>query len=269
MKPSKLPRGCRPTPPQLAAERNGTFTFDQSGDAIAVVAVVERMREQRLGEVDAVALEFVGRERLRPGHEFAGDTAAVAAFADAMLDRPDAEVVHGEREGREDAAVVGVLAVVVGRAFPDAHGGEVRRLQRRDVPLVGGEIGDAVEADLAVRPRLHAGPFDAVVQILGLAHRLRIEEARRAAGAARIDAHDGVTVRHPFFRIDDLEVRVFGAGAFEHVGMHRDKALPGILPAILEREPLAVGAVAQDDGVAAGRRAGERRRRAARCRRPS
>jgi hypothetical protein len=28
---SKLPRGCRPWPPQFAAENSGTFTFDQSG----------------------------------------------------------------------------------------------------------------------------------------------------------------------------------------------------------------------------------------------
>ena len=31
MNPSKLPRGCRPCPPQLAAESRGTVTFDQSG----------------------------------------------------------------------------------------------------------------------------------------------------------------------------------------------------------------------------------------------
>jgi hypothetical protein len=34
-KPSKLPRGCNGWPPQLAAESNGTLTFDQSG-AIAL-----------------------------------------------------------------------------------------------------------------------------------------------------------------------------------------------------------------------------------------
>src|SRR2546422_9364680 len=29
--PSKLPRGCRPCPPQFAAESSGVLTFDQSG----------------------------------------------------------------------------------------------------------------------------------------------------------------------------------------------------------------------------------------------
>src|SRR2546429_1383365 len=29
--PSKLPRGCRPWPPQFAAESSGVLTFDQSG----------------------------------------------------------------------------------------------------------------------------------------------------------------------------------------------------------------------------------------------
>ncbi len=32
MKPSKLPRGCSPCPPQFAADSNGTTTFDQSGE---------------------------------------------------------------------------------------------------------------------------------------------------------------------------------------------------------------------------------------------
>ena len=31
MNPSKLPRGCSPCPPQLAADKSGTVTFDQSG----------------------------------------------------------------------------------------------------------------------------------------------------------------------------------------------------------------------------------------------
>jgi hypothetical protein len=31
MNPSKLPRGCSGWPPQLAADRSGTLTRDQSG----------------------------------------------------------------------------------------------------------------------------------------------------------------------------------------------------------------------------------------------
>ena len=34
MNASKLPRGCSPWPPQLAQDRNGTVTFDQSADRL-------------------------------------------------------------------------------------------------------------------------------------------------------------------------------------------------------------------------------------------
>ncbi len=111
------------------------------------------------------------------------------------------------------------VAVPVGGAFPDAHRREMRRLQRRDVPLVDAVVGDAVEADLAVRPGLHAGPFDAVVEVLRLARREVIDEARRAAAAARVDAHAGVAVRHPFLGIDHFPVLVVVARAGGDVGM--------------------------------------------------
>src|SRR6185295_16404369 len=111
-------------------------------------------------------------------------------------------------EGVDDAAVVRPVAVPVGHAFPDADRREVRRLQRSNVPLVRAEVRDAVEADLAVRPRLHAGPLDALVEVLRLARRERIDEARRAAGAPRIDAHAGVALRNPLLGIDDFPALV-------------------------------------------------------------
>src|SRR2546427_678987 len=114
-KPSKLPRGCRPWPPQLAAENGRPLMFSHTGE----------------------------------------------------------------------------------RALPDAHRGEVRRLQRGDVPLVDGVIGDAVEPDISVRPGLHARPFDAVVEIRRLARREMVDMAGRAAAAPRIDPHDDIAVRHP------------------------------------------------------------------------
>src|SRR5262249_11382801 len=96
------------------------------------------------------------------------------------------------------------LAVVVGEPLPDAERREVRRPERSDLPLISGEIGDAVEADLTGRPRSRAGPFAAVVEVLRLARRPDVDEARRAAGAARIDAHAGIAVRHPLLRVDQL-----------------------------------------------------------------
>src|SRR5271169_561726 len=112
------------------------------------------------------------------------NAAPLAAFARAVLHGLDLHVVPIFPERAEDAAVMGHVTVPVGGAFPDAHGGEVRRLARRHVPLVDAVIGNAVEADFAVRPRLDAGPFDAVVKILALARRKMIDHARRAAGAA-------------------------------------------------------------------------------------
>ena len=96
-----------------------------------------------------------------------------------------------------------------------------------------------------------AGPFDAVVKILGLARRERIDEARRAAGAARIDAHAGVLVRHPFLRIDDFPALVEIAGAGGDIRMLFRHALPGARIAVLEGKPLGIGAVAQDHRIAA------------------
>ena len=104
--------------------------------------------------------------------------APAAALAGAVLHRLHLHVVPILPEGAENAAMMRHVAIPVGGAFPDAHGGEVRRLQRRDMPLVDAVVGDAVQADLAVGPRLHAGPFDAVVEIERLARREMIDVAR-------------------------------------------------------------------------------------------
>ena len=97
-----------------------------------------------------------------------------------------------------------------------------------------------------------AGPFDAVVEILGLARREMIDEARRHAAAAGIDAHAGVVVRHPFLRIDHLPALVEIAGAGGDVGMLFRHALPGARIAVLESKSLGVRPVAQDHRIAAG-----------------
>ena len=48
--------------------------------AVTVVTVVERMRQQRFAQIDAVALELFRRKRFRAGHQFAGHAAAIAAL---------------------------------------------------------------------------------------------------------------------------------------------------------------------------------------------
>ncbi len=196
----------------------------------------------------AVPGQFLLAQGLGAADEFAMHAAALAALAGAVLHRLHLHVVPVLPERRENAAVMRHVAVPVGRAFPHADRGEMRRLQRGDVPLVDAVIGDAVEADLAARPRLHAGPLDAVVEILGLARREVIDEPRRAAGAARVDAHADIIVRHPLLRIDDFPVLILVGRAGGDVGVLVDHALPRARVAVLEGEVLGVGPVGENDG---------------------
>src|SRR6185369_1902012 len=102
----------------------------------------------------------------------------------------------------EDAAVVRHVAVKIGSALPQADRGEMLRLQRRALPLVLGVIGNAVQPDLAIRPGLHAGPLDALCEVLRLAERPDVDHARGASGTTAVDANDDIIVWHPLFRID-------------------------------------------------------------------
>ena len=215
--------------------------------AVAVIFVVERMGADHAAEIGAVLSQLFFAQRLRPAYQFAVHAAAPAFVAEAVLHDLDLHVVPVFPERRENAAVMRHVAVPVGRAFPHAHGGEMRRLQRGDVPLVHAVIGNAIEADFAGRPGLHARPFDAIVEIFGLARREMIDEPWRAAGAAQIHAHADVVVRHPFLRVDHFPALVEVAGAGGDVGMFFRHAIPGARIAVLEGEVLGVGAVGQDD----------------------
>src|SRR5499433_2184269 len=188
---------------------------------------------------------------MRSADELAMYAGPLAALARAVLHRLHLHVVPVFPERADDAAVMGHVAVPVGGALPDAHGRQVRRLQRRLVPLVDAVIGNAVEPDLTVRPGLHAGPLDAVVEILGLARREMIDDAGRATAAAGVDAHAGIVVRHPFLGIDHFPALVEVARASGDVGMLFGHALPRARIAILEREALGVGTVTQDHRIAA------------------
>ena len=100
------------------------------------------------------------------------------------------------------------VAVDVGKALPRDHRLQRRRLKIGDEPLVDGVVGDAREPDMAVAPRLRRGPFDGIVEIDRLGERPRLALARRLARAAAVDAHRGVTARHPPFGRDGLPVHV-------------------------------------------------------------
>lgn len=141
---------------------------------------------------------------------------------------------------------MGGVAVVVGIALPDADGGKARRVERRDAPLVSGEIGDAAHANLAGAPGECRDERDAVVEVGRLARTVDGEEARRAPGAAAVDAHAGVAVRHPLLRVRHLPRLVEVGGASERVGVVACENLPRRLVAVLEGEALAVGPIGED-----------------------
>src|SRR5256885_16538416 len=162
------------------------------------------MREDVIAEVAAVALQFAIAQSFVSAHEFARDTAARTALPEAVLYRLHLHVVPVGPERRENPAVMRHIAIPVGRALPDAHRREMRRLERTDVPLVAAVLGDPVQADLAARPGLHARPLDAEVEVLRLAGGEMVDDPRRAPRAAGIDAHAGISVRDPFLVIDDF-----------------------------------------------------------------
>ena len=120
----------------------------------AVIIVIERMGDNVAAEIAAVFRQLLVRQEFRPADQFAVHAASLAALAGAVLHGLDLHVVPIFPERAENAAVMRHVAIPVGGALPDAHRGEMRRLEARHVPLVDAVIGNAVEPDLAVRPRL-------------------------------------------------------------------------------------------------------------------
>src|SRR4029077_4184309 len=95
---------------------------------------------------------------LRTGHEIAGRAAARASLSKAMLHGLDLHVVPVRPKRAVNSAVMRRIAIPLRRSFPDAHRGQMWRLQRRYLPLVDRVIGNSIEADLSAAPRLLAGP---------------------------------------------------------------------------------------------------------------
>src|SRR6185295_4904622 len=101
--------------------------------------------------------------------QLAGVRIFLAALALPVLHRLHLHVLPVLAEAADDAAVARAFAVRVVPAFPDADRGEMRRLRRRGAPLVARVVRDAVHAHPAAAPGLRGGPFDALVDIAGLA----------------------------------------------------------------------------------------------------
>jgi hypothetical protein len=143
------------------------------------------------------------------------------------------------------------LAVVIARTFPDAQRREMRRPPRRHMPLVHGVIGNAVDADLAVRPGLRACPFDAIIKVFGFARRPHFEISGRATGATGIDAHNGIAVGHPLLGINQLPVLILVARALQRFGKGFHQPHPRALVCFRKGKTLGVRPIAEDDGILA------------------
>ncbi len=146
---------------------------------------IELAGETVLVEVPPVGAELFLGELDRARHPVAVHAALEAARAAPVLERVDLRARPVVRETvAENAAVMRHVAIEVGGALPQADRGQVLWLQRRALPLVLGVVGDAVQPDLAVRPRLHARPFDAGGEVHRLAARPDVDHAR-ASGRRR------------------------------------------------------------------------------------
>src|ERR1700688_1375139 len=145
------------------------------------------MAKNLIAEARPITWELFVGQGLVATDQLAGHGAARSSFAETILNGLDLHVVPVGPERRHDAAVMRHVAIPVGRPLPDAHGLQMRWLERSDVPLIDAIIRDTVQADVAVGPRLNAGPLDALIAIAGLTRRKVIDISRRSAGAAGID----------------------------------------------------------------------------------
>src|SRR2546422_3755000 len=187
--------------------------FGEISGALAIVGTTEGPREQLLPHVFAILLELLGRKRLWAANGIAGHAVLRAALALPVLYRLPLHFLPILAEAADDAAVPVAVAVTVAPAFPHANRCEMRRLRRGRAPLVARVVGNSVHADFSAAPGLRRRPLDAQVDVAGLAGVVVAQSPRRAPRAARIDAHAGVAVRHPLFRIDHLPVGVLVAAA--------------------------------------------------------
>ena len=149
-----------------------------------VIVIVLRMRADLVAEVATALVELAIRKRLVAADQRARDATLGTAFAATVLHRRHLHVVPVRPERAQDSAVVGHVAIPVGGAFPDAHRRKMRRLQRRHVPLIDAVVRNPAQSHFAVRPRLHARPLDAVIEVAGLARREMVDIAGRTARAA-------------------------------------------------------------------------------------
>src|SRR5918993_5707938 len=214
-----------------------------------MVIIVEGMLEDVVSEAAAVSFKLLLRECFRAADEISCHPAAGTVLTQSILYGLYLHVVPIGPERAENASMVRHISVEVGSALPDAHRSKGRRLKGGNLPLIDAIVRDAVETDLAVTPGLCGGPLDALIEISCLTGGEMIDVAGRAPAAAGVDAHDRIACRNPFFRIDDLPVLVFVRRTGGDIGVIRGHLVPGARIAVLEGEPLGIGAKGHDNRI--------------------
>ena len=141
---------------------------------------------------------------------------------------------------REDAAVSRDIAVQILSPFPRHDGRQARRIERRHLPGVDGEVRDPHHGHLAIGPPLLGGPLDGIGKVLGLGFGENVRGTRGLglAGAACIDPDHDIALGHPPLRIHRLPVHVLAVIA---------ELLPGFEVPVLEVDVFRVG-TQRDDG---------------------
>ena len=218
--------------------------------AHSVEVVEERMGANVCPVVRAVRLQLVVGERLGAGHEVPGLPADETALAEAVLHGGDRPPVPRVDRLAQQAPVIEHVAIEVAHPFPRDHRREMRWLQTRDQPLCDRVVADAEQTDLPVAPWLRSGPLDAVVEIFRPADRIGLDMPWRATPASRIDANTDVSARNPSLRVADLPRLIAVRRPSGDLGMILDQRAPGVGVPILEVEPLAIWAVADQRRVA-------------------
>jgi hypothetical protein len=198
----------------------------EGADRAAAVQVVvgeaaaDQHRHLDLGEVRRPARPDLVAQR--PGELLLAQVVAEAVALQPFRPHLD-EAVLAHPAGEEE------VAVGVGEALPGADRRQRRWVGGRRPVLAEGEIGDAVQTDLAGRPGLGAGPLDQVVVVLGLGGGEEVADPVGGAGPAQIAVDEDVAARHPVGRVGRLPA---GPGGESHGLRHaEDPVLAGGLEA--------------------------------------
>ena len=174
-----------------------------------VAGAVHRHRDAvpaRAVHAPVLGIEIVAH--VCPHHVVVERVRIVAARPPEQLVRRVREPPVADEAQRENAAVIRLVAILVGATLPRHDRFERGRLQVGEAPLGTRMVRDAERADVAGAPRPLGDPLHRVVEVDALLVRARFGPSGRSARAAAVDAHARITARTPPQRIHRLPVHV-------------------------------------------------------------